>query len=121
MKCSKSLVMGGVVFLMRGRSGAHADTFTDYTINFLGPAGALFPTSGTIVYDSTAGALNRFSSFVVKWDGERSTSRRSPTNIISLPGSRRRRCSQADTASFSIIFPGVTRGTPIFGDLECSN
>jgi hypothetical protein len=28
---------------------AHADTFTDYTINFLRPAGALFPTSGTIV------------------------------------------------------------------------
>jgi hypothetical protein len=48
---------------------AYADTFTDYTINFLGPAGTLFPTSGTIVYDSTPGALNPFSTFMVNWDG----------------------------------------------------
>jgi hypothetical protein len=48
----------------------YADTFTDYTINFLGPAGTLFPTSGTIVYDSTAGAVKPFTSFSVSWDGE---------------------------------------------------
>jgi len=48
----------------------YADTFTDYTINFLGPAGTVFPTSGTIVYDSTPGALNPFAGFSVSWDGE---------------------------------------------------
>jgi hypothetical protein len=51
-------------------SGAYADTFDDYTITFLGPTGTLFPTSGTIVYDDTPGALNPFSSFTVNWDGE---------------------------------------------------
>ena len=59
-----------VLFAVTVSPRAHADTFTDYTINFLGPAGTLFPTSGTIVYDSTPGALNPFSSFTVKWDGE---------------------------------------------------
>jgi hypothetical protein len=50
--------------------GVYADTFTDYTITFLGPTGTLFPTSGTIVYDSTPGAVNPFTSFSVSWDGE---------------------------------------------------
>ncbi|HET6929888.1 MAG TPA: hypothetical protein VFI45_06175 [Candidatus Acidoferrum sp.] len=50
--------------------GAHADAFTDYTINFLGPTGTLFPTSGTIIYDRTPKRLNPFASFVVNWDGE---------------------------------------------------
>jgi len=49
---------------------AQADSFTDYTINFMGPAGTLFPVSGTIVYDSTPGALNPFATFTVSWDGE---------------------------------------------------
>jgi hypothetical protein len=49
---------------------AHADAFTDYTINFLGPVGTLFPTSGTIVYDRTPHRLNPFARFVVTWDGE---------------------------------------------------
>jgi len=48
----------------------YADSFTDYTITFLGPAGTLLPTSGTIVYDSTPGAVNPFASFSVSWDGE---------------------------------------------------
>src|SRR5258708_11211812 len=49
---------------------AQADSFTDYTINFMGPAGTLFPVSGTIVYDITPGALNPFATCTVKWDGE---------------------------------------------------
>jgi len=49
---------------------AYADTFTNYTITFMGPAGTLFPASGSIVYDSTSGALNPFASFKVSWDGE---------------------------------------------------
>ena len=49
---------------------AQADSFTDYTINFMGPAGTLFPVSGTIVYDNTPGALNPFATFTVSWDGE---------------------------------------------------
>jgi hypothetical protein len=49
---------------------AHADTYTNYTIAFLGPSGTLLPTSGSIVYDNTPGALNPFSSFKVSWDAE---------------------------------------------------
>lgn len=49
---------------------AVADSFADYTINFLGPAGTVFPTSGTIIYDNNPKALNPFTSFVVDWDGE---------------------------------------------------
>ncbi len=133
---------------------AHADTFTDYTINFLGPAGTLFPTSGTIVYDSTTGAHNPFSSFVVNWDGEtfNFTAIANQYNYLfgtntpalfntSVPGCTgasgyqplivamvacspdavwaAQASTPSNTASFTIAFPGVTGGIPIFGDLEC--
>jgi hypothetical protein len=133
---------------------AHADTFTDYTINFLGPAGTLFPSSGTIVYDNTPGALNPFSAFTVKWDGETFdfTAIANQYNYLfgtntpalfntSVPGCTGTTgyqslivamvaCSPdaiwaaqasagANTASFSIEFPGVTGGIPSFVDLEC--
>jgi len=133
---------------------AYADTFTDYIINFLGPAGTLLPTSGTIVYDNTPGALNPFSSFTVKWDGEvfdfaaianqynyLAGSQAPALFNTSLPGCTGATglqtlivamvaCSpdaiwaaqasvSANTASFTIGFPGVTGGTPSFVDLEC--
>lgn len=133
---------------------AHADSFTDYTINFLGPAGTLFPTSGTIVYDNTPGALNPFSTFAVNWDGETfdfaaianqynylAGSQTPALFNSSLPGCTGATglqtlivamvacapdaiwAAQADTAantaSFTIAFPGVTGGIPSFVDLEC--
>jgi len=133
---------------------AHADTFTDYTINFLGPVGTLLPTSGTIVYDSTPGALNPFSTFTVNWDGETfdfaavanqynylAGSQTPALFNTSLPGCTGATglqslivamvacapdaiwAAQADTAansaSFTIAFPGVTGGIPSFVDLEC--
>jgi hypothetical protein len=50
--------------------GLRADTYTDYTFNFMGPSGTLFPTAGSFIYDDTAGAINPFSDFTVNWDGE---------------------------------------------------
>jgi len=132
----------------------HADTFTDYTINFLGPVGTLFPTSGTIVYDNTPGALNPFSSFVVNWDGETfdfaaianqynyvfgtQTQALFSTSVPGCTGASgfqslivamvacapdavwaAQADTNANTASFSILFPGGTGGIPGFVDLEC--
>ena len=133
---------------------ANADTFTGYTINFLGPAGTLLPTSGTIVYDSTPGALDPFSTFTVNWDGETFdfTAIANQFNYVfgtqtqalfntSVPGCTGATglqtlivamvacapdaiwAAQADinanTADFTIAFPGVTGGIPMFSDLEC--
>lgn len=59
-----------VLFLAIGATNAHADTYIDYTINFMGPPGTVLPTEGTIVYDLTPGVLDPFSQFTVRWDGE---------------------------------------------------
>ncbi|HET7109217.1 MAG TPA: PEP-CTERM sorting domain-containing protein [Candidatus Acidoferrum sp.] len=150
----KQLFLLAVLLAVSISPRAHADTFTDYTINFLGPAGTLFPTSGIIVYDNTPGALNPFSDFTVKWDGESfnfaaianqynylAGSQTPALFNTSLPGCTGATglqilivamvacapdaiwAAQADTAantaSFTIAFPGVLDGIPIFADLLC--
>jgi len=150
----KLLYFMAVMFAVTVSPRAHADTFTDYTINFLGPVGTLFPTSGTIVYDNTPGALNPFSSFTVKWDGETfdfapianqynylfgtQTPALFNTSVPGCTGASGYQslivamvaCApdaiwaaeasiSANTASFSIEFPGVKGGIPSFVDLEC--
>ncbi len=88
---------------------AYADTFTNYTITFMGPAGTLFPASGSIVYDSTAGALNPFASFKVSWDGE----------VFDYTAIANQFDVAVNTASFSIQFTGGAYRIPYFADLEC--
>jgi hypothetical protein len=48
-----------------GAPNAHADSFTNYTINFTLSSGSPLPTTGSIVYDTTT---NQFTSFNVVWD-----------------------------------------------------
>ena len=84
----------------------HADTVTNYTINFTG--GSPLPTSGSFTYDSTVPA---FSNFIVVWDGltfNLTSSANNPTVVPPLPG-----CIPAGTGpaeSFALL-SGCASGT----------
>jgi hypothetical protein len=95
----KLLWIIGLLLAVIAAPRASADSFTYYTINFMGPAGTLFPTSGSIVYDNKKKAVNPFTSFTINWDGEVFDFTAAANQFNYLPGTH-------TLALFDISVPG---------------